>query len=246
MPTARDHIPGGPTAIARRLDALEREVRELRAARRATHTALSTGALQLTDAAGDVVAEMTPDFAYRGQSAFAAYDTRGDQEFYAALAAGDLAFGIAGETALQDEARITYGRISETDIVEMVIKSGNLPGISPAQLILYSESAVGANDSSADVLIDRINLNGTLTARNIAYGSTSITPSAAGVPTSLAVGGLALPGTTFIVTATAATAVPGSQVTGVGVTGATATGFTLWLTRTSTTATTVNWMVMSK
>jgi hypothetical protein len=38
--------------------------------------------------------------------------------------------------------------------------------------------------------------------------------------------------------------VPGSQVTGVGVTSVTASGLTVWVTRTNTTATTVNWLVI--
>ncbi|MET9479888.1 hypothetical protein [Streptomyces sp. NPDC006638] len=244
MPTARDHIPAGPTQFARRLDALEREVRELRAARRAAHTALSTGGIQLVDAAGDVLAEAIADF--HGQSAFVAYDTRGGDEYYASLAAGNVSFGLNGVTEVQDEARIAYNRISETDIYELLLSSGNAPGLSRAQINMYSESAPSAGDRLIDVLADKVDILGLLTARNISFGSIVITPSAANTPTTAAVTGLTLPGTTFIGVATAATAVPGTSVTGVGVTGVTSTGMNVWVSRTNTTNTTVYWMVMSK
>lgn len=83
---------------------------------------------------------------------------------------------------------------------------------------------------------------GTLAAANIASGRTSITPSAANTPTSVNVTGLSLTGTNIRVVATPSTAVPGTQVTGVGVTNATTTGFTLWLSRTNTTATSIDWI----
>lgn len=80
-----------------------------------------------------------------------------------------------------------------------------------------------------------------------AAGSVSITPTAANTPTSVTV---TLPADRFDdgpqVVATPATSVPGSEVLGVGVTGITATSFTLWLTRTNTVATGVQWMAMSR
>lgn len=85
---------------------------------------------------------------------------------------------------------------------------------------------------------------GVLTAGSIATGRTGITPSAANTPTSLNVTGLNVKGTTFRVVATPSTSAPGTQVTGVGVTNVTSTGFTLWLTRTNTTSTAIDWIVI--
>lgn len=84
--------------------------------------------------------------------------------------------------------------------------------------------------------------DGTLTAGNIAVGRTTITPSAPNTPTSVNVTGLNLKGTNIRVLATPITTAPGTAVTGVGTTNATSTGFTLWLTRTNTVATLIDWM----
>jgi hypothetical protein len=93
--------------------------------------------------------------------------------------------------------------------------------------------------------VDRLGnteINGILTAGNVAAGRISITPSAANTPTSQAVTGLNLKGTNIRVVATASTSAPGTAVTGVGVTNQSATGFTVWLTRTNTTATGIDWI----
>jgi len=56
--------------------------------------------------------------------------------------------------------------------------------------------------------------------------------------------GLNLKGTTFRAVATPSTNVPGTAVTGVGITNVSATGLTIWLTRTNTTSTAVDWIVI--
>jgi hypothetical protein len=84
-------------------------------------------------------------------------------------------------------------------------------------------------------------INGILTAGNIAAGRLTITP-VANTPTSQNVTGLNLKGTNIRVVASAATSQPGTQVTGVGVTNQSATGFTVWVTRTGTTATVIEWI----
>jgi hypothetical protein len=83
----------------------------------------------------------------------------------------------------------------------------------------------------------------TLVAGDFASGTVTITPSAPNTPTSATIGGFNLHGSVFRGQATAATSVPGTTVTGVGITGASATGATVWITRTNTTATVVNWEV---
>jgi hypothetical protein len=49
MPTAGDQIPGGTTAIARRLADLERQVKELRAARRLETASVGAGGLRIVE-----------------------------------------------------------------------------------------------------------------------------------------------------------------------------------------------------
>jgi hypothetical protein len=93
---------------------------------------------------------------------------------------------------------------------------------------------------------------GILTAGNMAFGSVSITPSAANTPTSALVTFPTLAGTTFRGYATAATTVPGSRVnatpsaagvTGVAMSSTTSSSALVWVNRENTTATTVNWQV---
>lgn len=87
---------------------------------------------------------------------------------------------------------------------------------------------------------------GILAAGNIAFGRINITPSAANTPTSGAVTGLNLKGTTFRAIATASTTVPGTAVTGVGCTGVSSTGMNVWVTRTNTTLTGIDWMIIGE
>ncbi|MFD6025711.1 hypothetical protein [Streptomyces griseoluteus] len=91
---------------------------------------------------------------------------------------------------------------------------------------------------AANVLVQ-----GVLTAENYAYGTATITPSAANTPTSMTISGLGLRGSTFYAQVTPQTVVPGTQVTGVSASSVSADGLTLWVTRTNTTATIVNWEI---
>ena len=59
MPTAGDQVPGGATELSRRVQALEREVRELRAARRLQQASVGAGGLRIVD--GGRLAMDTPD-----------------------------------------------------------------------------------------------------------------------------------------------------------------------------------------
>jgi hypothetical protein len=89
-----------------------------------------------------------------------------------------------------------------------------------------------------------LDVSGVLSAGSLAFGQVSITPSAANAPTSINVTGLSVQGATFLGYAVASTAAPGSQVTGASATSVTSTGLTVWVTRTNTTATFVNWWVV--
>ena len=239
MPTPVSQLPAGPNDLARRLAALEREVREMRAARRAAYTALTTGAMKLTDADGEVLAEMTADF--NGMSGFVAYATRQDQEYYAALSAGDLHFGVTGETDTANEGRVSFS-LPDERLFELMMSSGSATGISASQINLYSATGIAAGDSHADITTDRVNIFGLLAANNLVWGVDTITPSASNTPTSLTINSLNLPGSSFYGLATASSSLPGTAVTGVGVTNVTSSSITLWLTRTNTTPTPVFWM----
>jgi hypothetical protein len=81
-----------------------------------------------------------------------------------------------------------------------------------------------------------VDINGLLSAGNIAAGTINITTTAANTPTLGVVSGLNLKGTVRVV-ATPRTTVPGTQVLGVGVGSITTSGFNVYITRTNTTST---------
>ncbi|MDX3205106.1 hypothetical protein [Streptomyces scabiei] len=110
---------------------------------------------------------------------------------------------------------------------------------------LYVRDAPTASAaSSAKLTSSGFSVSGMLKAGNIVTGRVAITPSAANTPTSVTITGLNVKGSIFRAVATPSTSVPGSSVTGVGVTNVSATGLTVWLTRTNTTSTSVDWMVI--
>jgi hypothetical protein len=86
---------------------------------------------------------------------------------------------------------------------------------------------------------------GTFHASSIVTGRVSITPSAANVPTSLTVTGLNINGSSPRFVATASTQVPGTSVLGVGCSDVSTSSVTIWLTRTNTTATSIDYIGMA-
>lgn len=96
---------------------------------------------------------------------------------------------------------------------------------------------------------DIVNLNAQecyiqrLRVGNIQSGVESINPEA-NTPTSVNVEFSNEYSSPPVVVATPVTTVPGKTVTGVGVNNITTTGFTLWVTRTNTTETSVNWIAI--
>lgn len=126
-----------------------------------------------------------------------------------------------------------------------VIYMGIGDAILGEQIVLESPGGIGLNGISSGTEIEKsCTVNGNLTAKNLACGSTSVTPSAANTPTKKSI----TFGKTFtsppIVTATALSTVPGTRVTGVGVDNITTTGCDIYVTRTNTTATTIEWIAM--
>ncbi|MCX4596078.1 hypothetical protein OG819_42455 [Streptomyces sp. NBC_01549] len=243
MPRQIDQLPPDATSLARRLAALEREVREMRAARRMT--AASVGTLRVyADDGTTLLAELGPDAGNGGGGLW----TRGMQDpinMSGYLSSGQLQFRPVENNLVADPASIYYDS-DAFQYSDLVLTSGAVnPSDHRALLILESlfdgtaHASIQGEDSSPctfDVL-------GILTASNIAYGTINITP-VANTPTSFTINGLNLMGTTFTAFATAQTTLPGTQVTGVGVTSVSATGLTVWLTRTNTTSTGISWMVM--
>lgn len=116
----------------------------------------------------------------------------------------------------------------------------------PSQLQAgYLASNKLTTSAAGTAITGAASISGVLTAANIASGAVTITP-VANTPTSVTVSGLSVAGSTFTGHATASTAVIGSTVQGVAVSSVTATGLLVWVYRTNTTATGVNWMVIGK
>ena len=90
---------------------------------------------------------------------------------------------------------------------------------------------------------DLVQMAGVLSAGNIRAGRVSITPTAANTPKSITITGLAMYGGTPRGIATPSTTVPGTEVTGVGVTSLTTDSATIWVTRTNTTTTHIDYFI---
>lgn len=132
--------------------------------------------------------------------------------------------------------------------------------ISTSSITLNSSSVDGTVNPSITFICDdgniqqfplfltpfTVEVDAIFTATSRAFGSVSITPSAANTPTSFVINGVGLSGTSFSGQATAETSVPGTQVTGVGVNNLSSNGMTVWLTRTNTTTTIVFWTMESQ
>jgi hypothetical protein len=264
-----DQLPADATTLAKKVATLEREMRELRASRRmasATAALIQTaaaGARVALDGAGPALLIYGPDDTVLGRFGPDPVDggaglwTRGQQAIplLAYLYGGEMRWGAPPPgarapgpppphpTPLADEGSVAEAAtaVYDTDLnsyADLILSSGRVfPGDIPARVILITDT--GGNPPILDV-------QAMLRAGNWAMGTTTITPSAVNTPTSASITGLNLMGSTFLGYATAVTAVPGSAVTGVGITNVTATGATLWVTRTNTTATVVNWMVIGQ
>ncbi|WP_326737038.1 hypothetical protein [Streptomyces sp. NBC_01022] len=228
--------------VAGAIDGLVITGATVQTAKTGARLALSGNRFFATDSTGKVLAEIVPDDG-SGRSAYFTYDTRLGLNYYAGLTAGDVRFGISGQTDPQEEAGALYSYLGG-GLYELLLRSGSDLGNSAAEINLYSETGPIAADSEIVLRADKITAPGRLTAGNMAFGSVAITPSAIDTPTSFTVSGLHVAGTTFRAYLTANTTVPGTTVAGVGATNVSATGVTVWLTRANTAPTTVFWMVV--
>lgn len=263
MPRQLDQLPSDATSLARRVQALEREVRELRAARRLSS---ATAGLIQTAASGarvtvdgsdqsvslygldgtTLLAQLAPDASGEGGGLW----TRGLQDPYnysAFVGGGEIRLRTVDSDLVAADAIVMY----DTDGVtysDLLLSSGAVRDTDPRARILLEAVDPGGGPPAVYVTGDgsnrcNLDVDNILSMGNFAWGSLSITP-AANVPTSATVGGLSVRGSTFIALVTVVTSVPGTQVTGIACNNISSSGLTIWLTRTNTTATTVNWMVI--
>lgn len=253
MPKQLDQLPSDPTTLARKIAALERQVTELRAARRMGSASIGTLKIYAADGV-TLLSEIGPTD--DGGGGVKTYGDLGLDEIpvVATLSSGELNFGPAVPQVSDVLARLSYDVLPETG-TDLQLSSGSIKETDWAALVDLNSSA-GAGvpyvlisgfrevDGSGESGACNMDLDGVFTSSNWAYGTVTITPSAANTPTSSVVSGLALRGSTFYAFAAAQTAAPGSNVTGVGTTAVTSSGLTVWVTRTNTTATVVNWMVI--
>ncbi|MGW0731736.1 hypothetical protein [Streptomyces sp. NPDC002851] len=115
-----------------------------------------------------------------------------------------------------------------------------------AHLQARSDGArVSLTEKTATVAAPTIRAAGVLKADNISLGTTTITPIP-NKPTSVTLTGGHIKGTHHRAFVTPVTSVPGKEVQGVGVTGVSSSGLTIWLHRTNSTKTLVNWMIMGE
>ncbi|WP_318201028.1 hypothetical protein [Streptomyces sp. SCL15-4] len=257
-----DQLPPDATTLARKVAELERQVKELRAARRLTAATIGTMRTATTGSRVEISQESqaVQIYAQDGETLLAELGpeetgggglwTRGLQtpnNIAASLTSGQLQFQPAEQGLVAVPAGITYDS-DAYQYTDLILTSGNVAPTAHRAIMTLESTFEGGSpyvyvqgENSTQCNLDIL---GVLTASNIAYGQVSITPSAANTPTSVTVTGLGLKGTTFYGLATANTVVPGSQVTGVGVSNASSNGMTIWATRTTTTATNVNWMVI--
>lgn len=247
-----DQLPADTTSLARRVAALERQLTELRAARR-MGTA-TVGRLRIYSEDGEtLLAELGPT-EDGGGGLWTRGLQGGDIPVSAYLASGQLRFSPIEDGVNELPAAIAYSTLPETgaDLTltpgsilksdwQPVMDLSSVTGGAPGTVLVSAVREVAGVGETGPCGMD---VSGILTAANIAYGQITINPSAANTPTSQAVTGLTVAGSSFYGFATAQTTVPGSQVTGVGTTSVSSSGLTVWVTRTNTTATVVNWMVM--
>ncbi|NEB92457.1 hypothetical protein [Streptomyces bauhiniae] len=253
MPSQINQLPPGPTDLAQRVRDLENQMREMRAARRMKSAAV--GRLRLYAADGQtLLAELGPTPDSGGGLTTWGLQAGDDTPVSATLSSGELTFQPSSPSFTGVPANVAYSALVDlgSDLVlssgaarpsdwRSVVDLGSVTdGGVPNVVVSGFREVGGVGESGAANVI----VQGVLTAANIAYGTATITPSAANTPTSMTVSGLGLSGSSFYAQVTPQTTVPGTQVTGVGASGVSSNGLTLWVTRTNTTATIVNWLVI--
>ncbi|MFJ1653708.1 hypothetical protein ACIOC2_20420 [Streptomyces sp. NPDC088337] len=247
MPRQVDQLPSDATSLARRVRALEREMRELRASRRAGRTTITDGAMSLFRPGEERPAATMSTDLDGGGAGF--QSTRSDGK-WARLESGALQVGQSGVE--QFLPTLAEGMASG-GVYHMT--SGMIGGgASQAHLLLISSDSPLADGGGAPRIVLGWDGDGTtemvadvagiLQPRSMAWGQVSITPSAVNTPTAASVGGLSVRGSAFFAFTTPSSGVPGTQVTGTSASNVSGSGLTVWLTRTNLNTTGVNWLVI--
>ncbi|MFB6665963.1 hypothetical protein [Streptomyces parvus] len=205
---------------------------------------VDTNHLSVLSSSSTLLAEIAPTDSY-GRSKFVTYKAVSGTEFYSALNAAALTFGITGATDPSQEGRVSFSDLGGGAGIpyELSFSSGNKAGVAPSLVSMYSASAAAAEDSQIVLNADKASALGILEAGNIKSGTVTVSPTP-DVPTSVTVTGLGLSGTTARVFLTAVTTDPYTRVRGVSVSGVTTSQFTVWLTRTTSTATNIYWIAI--
>lgn len=159
---------------------------------------------------------------------------------------GTLSFPTSntGETV---SAQVYYNRTSRSLIVQGSQHSGSL-NIAPTITLTDSDTV---NNNAIELRVGggaaSIYMNGAIgaTLGSQLFDSVSVTPTA-NTPTAVAVSGYDVDGANFLGYATAVTSVIGTTVHGVAVTSVTGTGLNVWVYRTNTTATIVNFAIIAR
>ncbi|GHH21977.1 hypothetical protein [Streptomyces lanatus] len=128
---------------------------------------------------------------------------------------------------------------------ERVVASNGSPVGGRLYLSKDTASLSAGSTGAATITGASIRAAGVFRADNISLGQVTINP-VANIPTSVTLSGGNIKGTNFRAFATVNTTVPGTQVTGVGVSSVSSSGLTIWVTRTNTTNTVVNWMIIGE
>ncbi|MFJ1900544.1 hypothetical protein [Streptomyces sp. NPDC088115] len=206
---------------------------------------LDTNHLAALDASNNLIAEFDPADS-TGRCAFKTYDTRFGDKYYGALTAGDIRFGINGVTTSGTEGFVSYSSLG-SNLFELLLSSGRQTiNHQPGQINLYSSTATATDNSHIDLNAASTSITGLLAAGNIAWGTISVTTTAANTVGSATITGLNVKGTAFRPFVTASSGVPGTQLLGVTANNATSSGATVYVTRTNNTTITTNvyWFIV--
>lgn len=145
----------------------------------------------------------------------------------------------------------TGSRLGTSTPVTSISSPYNTGSVSSSSISLFGSPKTSNGDVTNEIFMSTARVwvtgdavvNGVFTAANRFVGSVSITP-VANTPTSVTVNyGQTLTGSAFRGTIAPITTVPGTQVTGVGLSSITSTSCIVWLTRTNTTSTRVDFVI---
>lgn len=160
---------------------------------------------------------------------------------------------VSGVTWADGNVTVTTGsRLGTSTPLTAISSPYNNASPSSSSISLFGSPKTSNGDVTNEIFMSTARVwvtgdavvNGVFTAANRFVGSVTITPSAANTPTSSTVNfGQTLTGTSFRGTIAPITTVPGTQVTGVGLSSITSTSCIVWLTRTNTTATRVDFVI---